>query len=343
MIQRASKLIYKKNILPEYVTFFVTSRCNLKCKHCFFWKELNKNSDELSLEEIEKISLNMGDFAVLSLTGGEPFLREDLFDIVKIFYKNNNLKHIVIPTNGTIPINGLVENILKACPKLKIRIFVSIDHIKKEHDKIRGVGGTFDKAIKTFKELKTIKNKHLKVGTITTFSKYNENEIFDIYHWLKDNLNPDLMNFPIVRGNPQDASIKDIQINIYERLMKVLNKNLEGGLIKSAKQIMTELNIGIVKKNKYITPCYAGSINAVIYANGDTYPCEILNSKMGNLRDHNYNFKELWFSNKSKEIRSGIKKTKCFCTHGCNMLPNIIFNQKYYPKILLKYLEDLLR
>ena len=69
-----TKILFKRNIMPEYVTFFVTNRCNCKCKHCFFWKELNNLKNELTLDEIKKISMSMGKFSVLSLTGGEPSL-----------------------------------------------------------------------------------------------------------------------------------------------------------------------------------------------------------------------------------------------------------------------------
>ena len=149
-----TKIFYKKRILPEYVTFFVTNRCNCRCKHCFFWKELNKTKDELTLEEIRRISKSMGRFSVLSLTGGEPFLRKDLFEIIKAFYANNKIKHLVLPTNGTIDARGLAEKVLKECPKLKVRIFVSMDDIGEKHDKIRNLKGVFSNAITNFKRLK---------------------------------------------------------------------------------------------------------------------------------------------------------------------------------------------
>ena len=86
----------------------------------------------------------------------------------------------------------------------------------------------------------------------------------------------------------------------------------------------------------YISPCHAGGLFGIITASGLVYPCEILDSShmIGNIRDYNLNFKNLWLSNKAKEEVSFIRKTKCFCTHECFNQVNILFNPKYYPKVI---------
>ena len=69
---------------------------------------------------------------------------------------------------------------------------------------------------------------------------------------------------------------------------------------------------------------------------GDVYPCEILDEshKIGNIREFNLDFKKLWLSHKAKEEVKFIRKTKCFCTHECFNTVNILFNPKFYGKIL---------
>src|SRR5512135_1713176 len=78
---------FERNELQSII-FFVTSACNLRCSHCFYWQNLNRQED-LRLEEIEKISLNLPSFSRLLISGGEPFLRKELPDIIRLFYKNN--------------------------------------------------------------------------------------------------------------------------------------------------------------------------------------------------------------------------------------------------------------
>ena len=80
----ASRLFIKQG-LPVNLIFFVTSKCNLLCRHCFYWEELNLPKNELSLDEIEKVARSLPNLLSLSLTGGEPYLRPDLPDIAAAF------------------------------------------------------------------------------------------------------------------------------------------------------------------------------------------------------------------------------------------------------------------
>ena len=75
-LRSKEKTLHEKE-LPDAITFFVTSRCNARCEHCFYWKELNADRDELTLEEINKVATSMSKgLDSLALTGGEPTLPE---------------------------------------------------------------------------------------------------------------------------------------------------------------------------------------------------------------------------------------------------------------------------
>ena len=85
------------NKLKE-ATFFVTNKCNFKCKHCFNPKDTTK--PEMTLEQIQAITKSLPNFTRLQLSGGEPFMRKDLREICEAFYINNHIKYLTIPTNG---------------------------------------------------------------------------------------------------------------------------------------------------------------------------------------------------------------------------------------------------
>src|SRR3990167_4079281 len=93
----ARGLFLKSN--PLYVQFYITARCNLTCEQCNI---IYSNSDvrECTLEEIEKIAENLAKIgvAIVLLTGGEPFVRKDLPEIVKIFIRSGI--HVRMQTNG---------------------------------------------------------------------------------------------------------------------------------------------------------------------------------------------------------------------------------------------------
>jgi radical SAM protein with 4Fe4S-binding SPASM domain len=100
-------------------------------------------------------------------------------------------------------------------------------------------------------------------------------------------------------------------------------------------KIRSQIIIDTAKHKKYITPCYAGKVAGVMMANGDVFPCELLNRKMGNVKDYRYDFKKLWKSKQAKAIADHITDSKCFCTHECFHTANIVFNPKLLTRVLL--------
>ena len=112
----------------ESLFLFVTSRCNSLCRICFYWNNLNKNQD-LTFEQIETISRTAPRFHKLWLSGGEPFLRSELDEIICLFYRNNHIRHLNLPTNGLLPakIHAVMARVLRDCPELTIDLNFSLD------------------------------------------------------------------------------------------------------------------------------------------------------------------------------------------------------------------------
>jgi radical SAM protein with 4Fe4S-binding SPASM domain len=305
---------------------------------------------DLTLPEIKKVSASMKDFFFLNIGGGEPFTRKDLPLIVEIFYKNNHIQNLLIPTNGTLTkaVITSTQKILNLCPDLKVSIDVSIDGVGKLHNQIREGKDVYVKALKTLKLLIALKKKfkNLQVGTITTHMYQNQKYLNQIYDYLKDKVRPDSITIALTRGKPRDPKSGKINIDYYRKLNKKMESDFLKGnitgfrkiflwpLIIATKILMHRLVIDTYDKG-YQYPCLAGQLNVVIYSNGDVYPCEMLaDSKLGNLRKVNYDFQQLWETEKLKSIVLKIKRTKCFCTHECHLPINIL----YSPKSLLKLL-----
>src|SRR5919202_7014856 len=83
------------------VIFFVTSRCNAKCETCFYHEELNRPGD-MTFDEIARVSATMPAITDLWLSGGEPTLRHDASEIIRLFVENNGVRRVVVPTNGLL-------------------------------------------------------------------------------------------------------------------------------------------------------------------------------------------------------------------------------------------------
>lgn len=344
------KGIFQKE--PPYLIFFITSKCNSRCKTCFYWKSLNKKYDGLSLEEIDKISKSFKQLLQLSLTGGEPFLRDDLVEICKIFSKNNDPFLITIPTNGLMPkkIVTTARLILKNCPNSYFRFSISLDGIGKLHDKIRGVEGNFEKVLETIQGLNKLKesynNFNVDVGTV--LSAYNQHQIKEIFDFVKKNIPVDNHLVVIARGDTRKKKAKNVLISNY----KMMIKYLEGMKIKDRKPFTRIYNalflinmeniLKILETNKPVIPCVAGRKLIEIGENGDVFPCEML-EKWGNIRDYNYNINKFLNDKLIRKKIWEIKENECFCTFECAMNTSIIFNYKWYPKLLWQILLKVIK
>ncbi|MBU1031243.1 MAG: glycosyltransferase [Nanoarchaeota archaeon] len=332
-LKQLKNFFFKKS--PVQLTLFVTNRCNASCAHCL---NKQKNPVDISIEKIRQISFQMPNFVYLLISGGEPFLREDLADVVNAFSVNNEVLNTVIVTNGYSP-NRILRQTKEILLKYRrhLVINVSIDGLNKYHDKIKRINGSFDNAIKTIKLLKTLKYSNLNIGVIMTMTKNNQENLSKTFDFIK-NLGVDSIALNLVRGEPELLPDMKYYSELAERVNNN-NKNYTGFFLSKLNRIvkkkMRELIIQIVKKG-YQIPCYAGRLNVVIDNQANVYPCEMLSKSMGDL--NKLSFQDIWKSKNAKETRRFIKKTKCSCTEECNLNINILFNVKYYPLMLLKNL-----
>jgi len=351
-IKHSKKIFFKGKIYPEYVTFFITTRCNFACDHCFYWKELNTEKNELKLEEIQKISNTMDEFNVIILTGGEPYLRADIAEIIKIFHKTNHIQNVITPTNGyfTDLMIKNISDVCESCPDLHYLVEVSIDDIGEKHNVIRRHEKAFEKAMITIDKLKELKKKYsnLSLGIICVFSQLNQHRIKDIYYYIRDVIKPDSITIPLIRGNPKE-NVKNIDISKYDEITEIIKKDFRSGHLgfnfrysnvsKATTLLVRDLISNTYKTNSCQLTCHAGKISCVIYPNGDVMTCEMLNKKLGNLREVNYDFGKIWFSEETNKVTDWIKDTKCFCTHECNMTSNVLFSAKQWTKIPIEVMK----
>lgn len=350
-----------RGCLPEQIIFFITDKCNSRCAHCFYWEHLNRETKEVNLEEIDRFSRSLNRFSFLTITGGEPFLRDDLPEIIKIFKKNNSVSKVSIPTNGFFSEQILksTDQILRDNKNIDLAVKISIDGLREEHDAIRGLEDGFSKAIDTYCRLRKLKqtNPYFKVGIIMTYSTLNQRSLPGVLDYIQEELNPDIISLSYARGNTKDPKIKEADLigylKLYRRiLLFLLNKeneqtNLHLRFYQAYKSKISDMIAQVKKQNRYLFPCYAGRLFCIIDSSLNVYPCEIMEEKMGNLRDYSYDFQELWFSRGAALIRRKIKDTKCYCTHECSLQITTFFNLKgifsllsrfAYPRLLKTFL-----
>ncbi len=154
-MKKNHKAVHKTPILPPHlISYAVTRKCNLKCKHCYSEATKAPAPDELSTEEARRLVDEIAKWGIklLIFDGGEPLAREDFFDIAS--YASRKKLRVVIGSNGTL-IDLEVAKRLKASGIMAVQI--SIDGaIAQTHDWFRGEEGAFNKALEGAKACRTV-------------------------------------------------------------------------------------------------------------------------------------------------------------------------------------------
>ncbi len=177
---------------PINLTLSITNMCNSRCQSCDIWKiypaEKDRLEEELSVEEIEKIFRSVGRVYFFNISGGEPFLRKDIVDIVRVGCEQLKPSVVHIPTNALSPqrIATLTEEILIGMrtwsPGTKLTLKPSFDGVGEFHDWVRGIPGNYKKLIHTLQLLRDLRERydHLRVGVGTVISTMNIDRLPDI-------------------------------------------------------------------------------------------------------------------------------------------------------------------
>jgi MoaA/NifB/PqqE/SkfB family radical SAM enzyme len=336
----------KRRALPLHLILEVTSACNARCVMCFNWQKTDYAREKrLSLAELDRISATMGDLLWFSLTGGEPFLREDLDQVVRIFQRNHP-QFLTIPTNGLNPrrIEDLTRKML-AFHRNSLVIAVSLDGVGARHDKIRGVKGNFEKCLETFRRLKALQSQHknLHLGVNTTVTNLNQDQIEEIAGFVKKNLPVESHTFELVRGCTRDARVTSPGLDAYARYKEVFKRimrsysyyklNPLSRFLRAAKLYYHDLSYEIMARRIQVIPCYGGKLSAVVDVRGTVYPCELY-KPLGALKNFNFDFRKLWFSQPAEAVRREIQDGACHCAHSCFQFVNVLFNPRLYPRLL---------
>ncbi|MFA5014652.1 MAG: radical SAM protein [Actinomycetota bacterium] len=329
--------------LPINLTLSLSYNCNSHCKTCNIYK---KKSNELSLDEWKNIFNSLGKNAFwVTISGGEPFLRPELEKLIYSLYDICSPAIINIPTNGFLKdhIVNTVTRVAAYCKNSQIVINVSLDEIGDKHDTIRGLPGSYDKAVGTFLTLKQLNLPNLSIGIHTVISKFNVARISQIYAQLRQ-LKPDSYITEIAEQRQElDTKEADIvpEYNSFSEAIDFLsqalikdNFNRLGKITRAFRLEYYRMVKRILIERRQIIPCYAGFASAQISPDGDVWMCCIKAESIGNLRNAGLNFKKIWFSDKATTLRRGIRARECHCPLANASYTNILLNFKSLYRVI---------
>jgi MoaA/NifB/PqqE/SkfB family radical SAM enzyme len=348
----------------ESIFLFTTGKCNAKCAMCFYANDMEQKAPDLSFEEIKKLSETAGAFNRLWLSGGEPTLREDLPEIIEMFYKNNRIKDINFPSNGirSDRVIDWLKRIRKSCPEANIAISISFDGFGKTHDLQRGVP-SFYKAAEC---LKLINDNFKDDGKIikniaTGITKYNVEEVRDFITWVYGRFNVSTHTIEAARGMTREDGVKVLTEQSLRKIQDdaapyymLYAKRIGEGMSGIAKIIAKYFYVGLMrtmydirasnldKPSPWKMDCTAGETTLVLDYDGRFRACE-LRPPIGNVKDYACDIQAIMNSEAMKGEIEAIGhgyKANCWCTHGCWIMSSITFNpSKMVSKVCKGYGE----
>lgn len=302
-----------KVFAPTDISIITTYRCPMQCKMCNIWKNPTDPRLEIQPEELEILP----HVKFINITGGEPFIREDLDKIVEVAFRK--APRVVISTSGWF--EERVLELARKFPKIGIRI--SIEGLSQKNDELRGRAGGFDKGLRTLLSLREMGVKDIGFGI--TVSNNNSEDMLSLYR-LSKALN---MEFATAAFHNSYYFHKDDNVitnrdTVCGNFAELINMQMREKHPKSWARAFFNMGlINYIEGNLRMLPCEAGLMNCFIDPYGEVYPCNGLEAKywkesMGNIRQAN-SFSDIWSSEQAQHVRSLVRK----CPKNCWMVGTV--------------------
>ena len=281
--------------LPRSLTITITRRCNSRCIMCNIWR-LGRRHEELPLDLITRFLDNplLSKLVELDLTGGEPFLRQDLPELIRCVSQLKdrtltNLKTVALASNGLLPevVARVVAEMLEAIAgKFDLAMVCSLDGLGEAHDRVRGIPGAYPKVRETLARLQQIKAKspNFWLGIKTTILPSNWDQIPSLRQFSQEQglfhiLSPVLFT-PERFRNLASREALDVLKTRRSALIDLYSQE------KLRNFYYSYVVVDTLKRGQRRVPCTAASDHFFIEGDGTIFPCPLLNYPLGHIQAH---------------------------------------------------------
>ena len=354
---------------PRWITLFVTNYCNARCEHCFYWSELNKKSPELSAADLDRLFRSVRQpVNTVRLSGGEPFLRKDLEEIVLAADATGKIRTMSIPTHGMF--RNLSSRLHALVPRLRhmhLNVSISLDGLQEEHDANRKIRGGFDLAIENLKTLRDIEERSGRFSrsvsvsltrAIATSPDGGRPQVLDLIDFLRREtgleeigcdhirsaetdvigLPPDICSGftppPAAADAPEVRNARHCDVSLSTSEKAEVNEALAPLLSTRAGRLTKmrlDKQVEILRSGRRIVDCLAGFVDCVIYPSGDIAVCEFT-KPFANLHDFEMDLMRAMTSEQADRAR---KRTRaCSCTHPCHLSDSLAYDTDFLVRFL---------
>ncbi len=325
--------------VPNYAIVYVDGRCNMHCSFCIYAAMDARNSSNIMPSDWGHAFKRAKSLLHLTITGGEPFLRKDLVEIISEIINKSGVPRVSIKSNGFYlkRIKEYIPELIKRHKNTEFTLSISLDGPKEIHDKVREFKGAYDKVVETINAMEKYrkeKNFFLRLASVLTA---------DTKEFLPGLLNQtdkwpiDFHEVILVRDIPDEEQIKLKEI--YRELSENQQKKSSSGWRKSFNgKIFDKLYKETIKRLDRVknhSPCVAGSRFVEIFPDGVVRGCEVEKlwniSSIGKVEKTN-DIVDILNSKKAKDFAKVAKN--CSCTFECANAISTVYDTRNWPSLV---------
>ena len=325
--------------VPNYAIVYVDGRCNMHCSFCCYAAMDARNSSNIMPKDWGNTFKRAKSLLHLTITGGEPFLRKDLTEIISEIINNSGVPRVSIKSNGFYlkRIKEYIPKLIERHKNTEFTLSISLDGPKDIHDKVREFKGAYDKVVETVHTMESYrkeKNFFLRLASVlTTETKDFLPELLN----QTDKWPIDFHEVILVRDIPDDEQLKlkEIYRELSESQQKKSSKNWRKSFNGKIFDKLYKETIKRLDKHKNHSPCVAGSRFVEIFPDGVVRGCEVEKlwdiSTIGKV-EQTKDIVDILNSKKAKDF-SKIAKD-CSCTFECANAISTVYDTKNWPSLV---------
>jgi len=308
----------------KFASIIVTYRCNAHCHMCNTWQFPSRHEDEITADDLAKLP----SIPQVNVTGGEPFLRDDLPELLDVL--REKASRVVVSTNGY-----LTDRILGTAQRHPwIGVRVSLEGLPKANDELRGLADGFDHAIRTLLCLNQMGLKDIGFGI--TLSDRNVPDLLELYHLAK------VMGVEFATAAVHNSYYFHKTDNRFSR---------PDGAVAALSSLTAELLhsrhpkdwfrayfnhglIGYIMGHPRLLPCRMGHDAFFLDPLGEILPCNVMERSMGNIKRRA--FSDIWGGEDAQDIRCSVDT----CSRNCWMIGSVAEPMKQNLPTVLKWILE---
>ena len=351
LVRSSTLALRQRTTLPQTLILFVTARCNARCDFCLYKESVEhptRRSEELTVDEVERIARAYGPLHYLALSGGEPFVRRDVDRLCQAFVDHCGTSVVEIPSNFSYgdSMVAAVGNLVRANPDVVVELQVSIDDLGARHDESRRVEGLYATAVANAQRLAELRVEHpnLVVKANVVWLPSNSSRIEEVVRGVREDFGVDRVHltYPHLRM-PAEGASPEVRSD-YARFRDVADRvvastgsrrDLYTLPMRAAKLASNRMIEAAVAGERPLGErCEAGRHLVVLDERGEVFPCEVVWESVGNVRDHDHDIGAVLGGERYARFRERyLGDSPCNCTWSCASMTAVSVSPSGYPAL----------